>query len=376
MSSFFSNASEQDISDFQRKLKKMTSRAQTDLQQNVYHNRTTFISISKEADRLKAEMQTLRGLMSDLTSTLSQGSSMSNGNDAGMDDTSRKRANRSSLANLEAMYNTQLQALWKNIEGSQKFLAAMPGRHIVLESGHWAELDGATLKPRRSVHIVLLNDHLLIAARKPKRLDTNDPKSRRPHTKLVAVRCWPMNEIEMIEVRAPSRDAEDALAIRYGQESYTFAGDRGNPKDQVELLQAFRRSKDELRRTERAANGTQDVKNKETNDYLAVRDPAVSQNPGVLGSLNRAKNQPEVLIDVDGKQRNLRWVEGQIDELDIEVALQRFEEAVSHVEQLRKLAKGLKGNTVAQEVITLKVDERATKLAGSSCFLFPQVSSR
>jgi exocyst complex component 8 len=273
------------------------------------------------------------------------------------------------------MYNTQLQALWKNIEGSQKFLAAMPGRHIVLESGHWAELDGATLKPRRNVHIVLLNDHLLIAARKPKRLDTNDPKSRRPHTKLVAVRCWPMNEIDMVEVRAPSRDAEDALAIRHGQESYTFAGDRGNPKDQVELLQAFRRTKDELRRTERAANGTQDVKNKETNDYLAVRDPAISQNPGLLGSLSRAKNQPEVLIDVDGKQRNLRWVEGQIDELDIEVALQRFEEAVSHVEQLRKLAKGLKGNTVAQEVITVKVDERATKLAGSSYFIF-LISSR
>ena len=76
------------------------------------------------------------------------------------------------------------------------------------------------------------------------------------------------------------------------------------------------------------------------------------------------RDKSEVRIDVDGKQQNLRWVEGQVDELDIDIALQRFEAAVSSIERLRKLAKGLKGNPVAQEVINAKVDGRATRLAG------------
>jgi hypothetical protein len=57
-------------------------------------------------------------------------------------------------------------------------------------------------------------------------------------------------------------------------------------------------------------------------------------------------------------------VEGQVDELDIDIALQRFEASVASIERLRKLAKGLKGNTIAQEVINVKVDERATRLGG------------
>ena len=340
----------------------MGGRAQTDLQQNVYHNRTTFISISKEAEKLKSEMQALRGLMADLTTTLNQ-SSTSNDSSSDFEPGLRKRSNRSSVANLEAMWNTQLQALWKNVEGSQKFLAAVPGRHIILESGHWVELDAATLKNRRGIHVVLLNDHLLVAARKQKRMDPNDPKAKRAQTKLVAVRCWPLQEIELFEVQSRSRNVDEALTVRHGSETYTFSSDRGNTTDKVELLQAFRRTQDDLRRSERAENEIS--KTKETADYLAVRDPAVSGNAGLLGTLGKNKDRPEILIEVDGKQRNLRWVEGQIDDLDIDIALQRFDEAVDSVEKLRVIANGLgQSNVIAKELISVKVDERAGKLGG------------
>ena len=56
-----------------------------------------------------------------------------------------------------------LQTLWKRVEGSQKYLPALPGRHIITESQRWVELNAATWKPRRRVALVLLNDHLLIA---------------------------------------------------------------------------------------------------------------------------------------------------------------------------------------------------------------------
>jgi len=49
--------------------------------------------------------------------------------------------------------------------------------------------------------------------------------------------------------------------------------------------------------------------------------------------------------------------------LDIDIALQRFEEAVARTEKLRRLARSIKGNALAQEIILAKIDERAEKLA-------------
>jgi hypothetical protein len=377
------NSSEQEILNYQQKLAKEKNRTSTNLQHNVYQNRTQFIKISKEAERLKGEMQILRGLMSELTGTLGQASNSTGRSSPTLDDGARKRANRSSVANLEAMWSTQLQALWKTVEGSQKYLPAIPGRHIVIEQGNWVELDAATWKTRRPVHIGLLNDHLLIAVRKRKRLDPNIAGNQKAPTKLVADRCWPLQDIDIIdlstgakEIRGPFRQGDDitnALTIRHHQESYTYRSDHQNAsKEKSELLLAFKRTVDELRRAEKAEVDEMGSKSKETMNYLALRDPSISKSPHLLRTLSKAKDRPEILIDVDGKQRNLRWVEGQIDELDIEVALQRFDEAVNRVEQLRRLAKSLKGNTVAQDLINVKVDERAGKLAGERPWLrFP-----
>lgn len=382
-SNVLAGASEQDIQEFKTELKKTRNRASTNLQQNVFQNRTQFIKISKEAEKLKGEMKILKGLMIDLSTTLSNSQflpaytgrrSPSEDDDATFQ---RKRNNRSSVANLEAMWNVQLQALWKNIEGSQKFLPAIPGRHIIHESGSWVELDAATWKPRRPAHIVLLNDHLLVATKKRKRIDPNtaNGNAQKAPTKLVAERCWPLQALDLLDlavnanVKGPARDFQDiknAILIRHGAESLTYRSDNRNPQHKGDLILQFKRTTDELRRAEKekAELDERGNKSKETVNYLAARDPAMSGSPSLLSSLSKSKDRPEILIDVDGRQRNLRWVEGQIDELDIDIALQRFEEAVQRVEQLRRLAKGLKNNTIAQDLITVKVDERARKLAG------------
>ena len=379
-----SGASQHDIEEYQKNLQKVKNRASTDLQHNVYQNRTQFIKISKEAEKLKSEMHTLRGLMSDLTTTLDHTSfaTFTNGRRSpSLDDgatSARKRMNRSSVANLDAMRNTQLQTLWKNIEGSQKFLPAIPGRHIVQESGNWVELDAATWKSQRPVHIVLLNDHILIATKKRKRVEprsTLNPNSaQKAPTKLVAERCWSLQGIELVDlatgakdIKGPLRDIRDiekAITIRHGQESFTYRSDRPTSSEKDSLLLIFKRTIDELQRAEKAEADEIGNKNKETMSYLAIRDPAISNSPGLLRSLSKANDRPEFFVDLDGKQRNLRWIESQIDELDIQIALQRVEEAVQHVEQLRQLSKALKSNKVAQDLIALKVDERARKLAG------------
>ena len=365
------NATEKELLDYQKDLKKIKNRASTDLQHNVYQNRTQFIKISKEAEKLKGEMQTLQGLMNELSSVLEQ-AAISSGSK--IDDGARKRNNRSSVANLEAMWSTQLQALWKNIEGSQKFVAAIPGRHILMEQGGWTQLDAATWKPRRPAHIILLNDHLLIATRKRKRTDPND--GQKAPTKLVAERCWPLQDLELVdltagakEIKGPFRDMAQitgAITVRHGQESFTYRNERPEGREKTDFVSAFKRAVEELRRTERAENNDlAGNKGNETLNYLVTRDPAISRSPGLLRSLSKSKDKPELLMVVDGVQRNMRWVEAQIDELDIEVALQRFDEAVEHVEQLRKLAGGLRNDSVAQDLVTVKIDERANKLAGS-----------
>lgn len=94
----------------------MRHRTSTDLQQNVYQNRTQFIKISKEAEKLKGEMRALRNLMSELksnTTALRSASSLAGPEPTGFDEsfppTLSKRDKRSSVADRTAMWNSQLQ---------------------------------------------------------------------------------------------------------------------------------------------------------------------------------------------------------------------------------------------------------------------------
>ncbi|EGD95675.1 exocyst complex component exo84 [Trichophyton tonsurans CBS 112818] len=366
------HASEQDIRDYQSDLRKLKSKTSSDLQQSVYQNRTQFIKISKEAEKLREEMSTLRGLMSELTTTLGQANATNgaNGSQPGFDDApTRRHAHRSSIANLESMWNIQLQQLWKNVERSQKYLPAIPGRHIVMESSQWVELDSATWKPRRPVHIVLLNDHLLIAAKKRKRVDPNtaNGKSVSVPTKLVAEECWPLQDIDMIDLGSGLNSGEDmdergvpnAVNIRYGQSSFTYRHDQRNNKVKNELVMTFRKTLEELRKS---LKSEAEVAAKSREALMNNSQPASRRHSEFLDTMD-PRDKLEVLIDVDGKQQNMRWVEGQLDELDIDIAIQVFETAVSRVEKLRKLAKGLKGNQTAQDAINSGVDSRANKLA-------------
>ncbi|KAK6381554.1 exocyst complex component exo84 [Exophiala oligosperma] len=373
-----SNASESDIQEYQTNLQRLKNRNSADLQQSVYQNRTSFIKISKEAEKLKAEMAILQSLMSELTSTIGQSSSGNSNNAISPDlshsnSQSRKQANRSSVANLEQMWNIQLQALWKNVEKSQKFLPAAPGRHIVAETGSWIELDSATWKPKRPVHIVLLNDHLLVASKKRKRVDPNVPQQGPAPTKLVAEECWPLQDIEIIDMAAngAATQAEEkaiasALTIRSGGRSLTYRHEKRDEKAKSGLLMALRKATEDVRKATKNQE-EQPSNQSESMNYFASRDPASATNTGILDSINSSKDKPDILIEVDGKQQNFRWVEGQIDDLDIDISLQRFDDAVEKVERLRKIAKGLKSNSIAQELIGLKVDERAAKLASILC---------
>ena len=374
VTNLLSNASEHDIQEYQNSLRKIKNRTSTNLQQSVYQNRTQFIKISKEAEKLKSEMQVLRGLMSDLTGALSQTNSSTNGTlspDMNGTAPSRRHAHRTSVANLESMWNIQLQTLWKNIEKSQKFLPAIPGRHVIMENGSWVELDSATWKPKRPIHLVLLNDHLLIASKKRKRVDPNVPQQGPAPTKLVAEECWSLQDIDIVDMsaslapgasQAEERAIATAITIRAGTRSLTYRSEKRDPQAKQELLSAFRKAVEDLRKANKIDSPNPNAQTDSLN-YFASRDPASARSADILGSLSSQNGKPDIMFDVDGKQQNFHWIESQIDDLDIDIALQRFDESVDKIEKLRKLARNLKSNTVAQELIQIKLDERASKLA-------------
>lgn len=335
-------------------------------------NRTQFIKISKEAEKLKGEMRALKNLMSELkTNTTALRSASGSGGDSGslngdLSPSLSKRDKRSSVADRSALWNSQMQALYKNVEGSQKFLPNSSGRHVIQNAGPWIELDNATYKSRRAMQIFLLNDHLLIASRKKRKTDGPPRPGQGPMMKLVADRCWPLLDVEVVDMAATNESSSgrnklaDAVMVRgVGQESFIYRTEKPEDTNKGSLLLNIRKAVEELRKnlqSEMEANN----KAKETINYFASRDPGLLQKTELLETLSDIK---DMLIEVDGKQQNLRWVEGQMDELDIDISLQYFDVVVTRVEKLKALARGLKNNVVAQDFINFKVEERCTRVA-------------
>lgn len=217
------------------------------------------------------------------------------------------------------------------------------------------------------MQIILLNDHLLIASRKKRKVEGSSQDQRQAPSKLVADRCWPLLDIEMVDLAGTSESSSsrnkvaDAIMIRgVGQESFTYRTEKQDDNDKQTLMMNFRKAVEELRKGLRSEMESSN-KAKETINYFASRDPGLLKKTELLETLSDIK---DMLIEVDGKQQNLRWVESQVDELDIDIALQRFDAAVQRVEKLNALGRSLKSNPVAQDFISFKADERASKLAG------------
>lgn len=108
-------ATEDEIRDYEDALKQLKARAAADLQQNVYQNRTQFIKISKEAEKLKGEMRTLRNLMLELkTNTTALRASSNSADSSGslgpeFSTGLSKRDRRSSITDRTALWSAQMQ---------------------------------------------------------------------------------------------------------------------------------------------------------------------------------------------------------------------------------------------------------------------------
>lgn len=374
--SILRHASADQMAEYAATLARMQNRNSADIQESVHKNVDAFINVSDETKNIKSEMDNLRNYMSELRILISQNNAAL-GLDAEEASLSRRHANRSSIANLEAMWSTHLQELWKRVEGSQKYLPAIPGRHIAHESGKWIELNPATLRPRRRIYLILLNDHLLVASEKTRaplspQMGDAHPARAAQTAQLVCDHCWPLQDVEVSELsakittgsrRGPRATVQDvsrqAMNLRVGSESFTYAATDRDAREKSALMRRIRKATADLRKALHVDN----------EDKLGTARPA---SRGARDSLAQARGgtgdaataRANAVVDVDGKQEKLRWVEGQVYELEIDVALQRFEAAVARVERLRGIARSNRGNTAVQELVNVVAARHVDKLVG------------
>jgi len=244
IASSLSQATEEDVQAFYESLRGLKKSTSTDLQSNVFNNYASFVSLSQEISSLTSDLSSLSSLLvqfSSLTQSLSSSVQKDDSDDTPSGFQRERRGaqhHRNSIADLAQIHAVHLQELWHHVEGSQKFLPAHPGRHVIKESLLWTELNAATWKPTKSVHLILLNDHVLVAAKKRKAKETR---------RSVADKCWHLADVEITELQEEVPSAiGGALQISRGREVAVYAPGEGREKERVSFIQAFKRANIDL----------------------------------------------------------------------------------------------------------------------------------
>lgn len=128
------------------------------------------------------------------------------------------RRNRNSMLMLNNAWAEDLVALFRRVEGAQRFLPSIPGRHVLLESQGWSELNSVTWQSVKPMVLFLLNDHLLAATQKRLRSSADSAGQRL----LVVDRCWSLSDISIRNLNADS-DAAAATAVADGRQGRVVA---------------------------------------------------------------------------------------------------------------------------------------------------------
>ncbi|EST09068.1 Cullin repeat-like-containing domain protein [Kalmanozyma brasiliensis GHG001] len=268
-----SQQTESSLRTFKASLATAKQAANDDIKRQVFTHYSEFITISKEIATLENDMLELKELLSewkqlpqaleldDSSSTASFSDSFSRAKASG-------KANRNSTLDLQSIYRAQITSLWEGIEGSQKFLPYVPGRHLIAEASSFTELNAATYKPQQSVALFLLDDLLLIATRRKRQMSSK--------VRLVAERCFSLAEIVVIDLK-DGGDLTNALKIKRARETYVYRTDRA--QDKRALLNAFRRVAEELAKKRRNESEYGAVATARKRESTLLSSPPIAQHP-------------------------------------------------------------------------------------------------
>ena len=232
---------------------------------NLVFSYAEFVLISKEITTLENELLELKDLLSEYKSMPSL---LHIPDPTTLTSSTLSTYKRSSIADLRVMYYNQMQSLHSSIEGAAKFAPITPGRHVVSEMEGIFSLNAATYKVVGKVKFVILDDAVLVARRRRRNAGNDGGRGGGSLTegKLVAERCWPLNEMLVLDTKDSSgewrffnsneshrsKGMTNVFKIRHGKETHVYRTE--HPADKKALLVQLRQVAEELsakRRKER-----------------------------------------------------------------------------------------------------------------------------
>ncbi|CDR98683.1 hypothetical protein, partial [Sporisorium scitamineum] len=380
-----SHHSESSLRTFKSSLAAAKQAANDDLKRQVFKNYSEFITISKEIATLENDMLELKELLSEWKQ-LPQALELDDSTTASFSDSFSRakasgKANRNSTIDLQQIYRAQITSLWEGIEGSQKFLPYVPGRHLIAEASSFTELNAATYKPQQSVALFLLDDLLLIATRRKRQMSSK--------VRLVAERCFSLAEIVVIDLK-DGGDLTNAIKIKRARETHVYRADRA--EDKRALLNAFRRVAEELakKRRNESEYGAAAAEARKRESTLLSSPPiaqhqfdALRLGPTAAGRINDVGLLTPIGEDRDPMEAGGgvmaaaaasaaserkdpgRWNNDFADELSVCIALREFEQAVTLIEKGRAVLSTYSPSDAASLDLSAKLAARTSELVSA-----------
>jgi len=101
----------------------------------------------------------------------------------------------------------------------------------------------------KSVHLILLNDHLLVAAKKRGKTSTEPRRA-------VADRCWNLADIEVNEIMGDKPGTPGVLQITRGREVAVYSAGEGRDSERTSFMQAIKRAAIDLHNKRKQGEGS------------------------------------------------------------------------------------------------------------------------
>ncbi|CAN3366166.1 exocyst complex component Exo84p [Diutina catenulata] len=419
-----STASAAEINEFNKVLQHEEQVVSQQIKTSINHNQKQILQLTSDLSAIQNELGTLRSHRKELWEALTDfresaqrrldieqentpthlqvgGRGPRGGARQGLE----RRKDRSSVLVLQKMWATELQSLFKHVEGAAKYIEAIPGRHVLAESGRWHEVNVGTWKPVKPVHMFVLNDMVLMATKKQSSKDSKQ--------KLQATHCWPLAQVHFSQIDVPGRDEKAYLInLKHKQWSYVYQTDRLDHF--LKICDAFQKARDEA--ASRSAQTPDDGPKADARDekrqlrqsvrMSAMYDPEVVA--ATLGSAQFAGQAPGTKaegmlqnISTRVHQRNrsadfkkghvgmvpaynryapknsssngslfadLKMLEDRLDDVDVEVAHNQYDEAVGLVAHIDEQLDAVEDRNVDTEnneevkllveVVRLKIEQR------------------
>lgn len=360
------NADAATIDAFSTKLSKLSLDTKEEVKNAISQSLKSVLDVSNSVASAQESLQGMKKVISELHDSVYQ--QMEDAQEILDEETQKgnkdvvnsKKANRRrSVVILEKQWGLSMNKLFEEVDNAQQFVSASPGRHVVAESRRWGELNAITWKPIRPAHIIILNDHLLVATRRK-----IDDKKR-----TIATGCWPLRDVMLTDtVTSPaSHDDDDSYTIAFKTRttSLLFQTDSQNEYNKIRV--AFKKAK---------------------KDQIHVRETDEMRNRSIRKSISRLSSDKYGNVDAmhdlsnqlthrrarsrDVNQRSTAEYFKSIDEnltnVEIYLGHHKFEQCVGFInrlhEQLLSLEKTAKSGTEPGEAgqLTFLIKVRQMKL--------------